>query len=151
MKYLSYFNESKSSMPTVEDAKRVFESMIQDFADSQKLDLKFNVKFNIWLGYPDEDEDIKWVNFKIKSESKFNSEYIYPLVERLFNWSKSNGAKLSEIHLVDSGKGTKVIKIYKENKDWFLTDVIPALIRNPIHHPQNYMRYVYETTFQWVD
>lgn len=50
MKYLKLFNESNFQVPSVDDVKTVFTSIIQDFIDNQKSDFKFLIKCNEWWG-----------------------------------------------------------------------------------------------------
>lgn len=156
MKYLKLFNESNFQVPSVDDVKTVFTNIIQDFVDNQKSDFKFSLKCNEWWGAVDPDADIKWVIFYIKSDTKFKTEDIYPLIERLFNWSKENGANLDKIELISKYNGMvikpedKYIKIY-ENGSWNITFVTLEERRNPdnLFDVEGIKRWAYEKSFMW--
>jgi hypothetical protein len=97
MKHLRSFLESVGNNPSLEEVKSYFHNVIEDFCDQQSQDFTFEIYCNHYISNQvDPLDEIKWVQFQIKSSSNFDITDIYPVFKKLFDWSKFNGANLDE-------------------------------------------------------
>lgn len=97
MKHLRSFLESVGNNPSIEEVKSYFHNVIEDFCDQQSQDFTFEIDCNHYISNQvDPLDEIKWVQFKIKSYSKFDITDIYPVFKKLFDWSKFSGANLDK-------------------------------------------------------
>lgn len=97
MKHLRSFLESVGNNPSIEEVKSYFHNVIKDFCDQQSQDFTFKIYCNHYIeNQVDPLDEIKWVQFKIKSYSTFDITDIYPVFKKLFDWSKFSGANLDK-------------------------------------------------------
>jgi hypothetical protein len=97
VKHLRSFLESVGNNPSIEEVKSYFHNVIEDFCDQQSQDFTFEIYCNHYIeNQVDPLDEIKWVQFKIKSYSTFDITDIYPVFKKLFDWSKFSGANLDK-------------------------------------------------------
>ena len=117
MKHLRSFLESVGNNPSIEEVKSYFHNVIEDFCDQQSQDFTFEIYCNHYIeNQVDPLDEIKWVQFKIKSYSKFEVEDIYPVFKKLFDWSKFSGANLDKSFKINLKSGLKIVFTDKFNK-----------------------------------
>jgi hypothetical protein len=119
MKHLRSFLESVGNNPSLEEVKSYFHNVIEDFCDQQSQDFTFEIYCNHYISNQvDPLDEIKWVQFQIKSSSNFDITDIYPVFKKLFDWSKFNGANLDKSFNLKSSneKREEILYIDKSSK-----------------------------------
>lgn len=147
MRYLRSFLESVESNPSVEEVQSYFNNVIEDFCDMQSQDFTFKVYTT--PNYKNEPfEKIKLVEFQIKSNSKFEVEDIYPVFEKLFEWSKFNGANLHKSFKLSLKSGLKIVFQDRSNKLNY-TKVNYKSLYNPHTFGIDWRGWEYTCIFSW--
>jgi hypothetical protein len=123
VKHLRSFLESVGNNPSIEEVKSYFHNVIEDFCDQQSQDFTFKIYCNDYISNQvDPLDEIKWVQFQIKSSSNFDITDIYPVFKKLFDWSKFNGANLDKSFNILLNKSSKINKRYNiTNEFWEYT------------------------------
>ena len=120
MKHLRSFLESVGNNPSIEEVKSYFHNVIEDFCDQQSQDFTFEIYCNHYiLNQVDPLDEIKCVQFKIKSYSTFDITDIYPVFKKLFDWSKFSGANLDKSFNLKSSNEDREEILYIDNSNKF--------------------------------
>lgn len=127
-KFYQFF-ESDAYKPTVVEVEEFFHNTIEDFCDNQKQFFEFTIVCNNWNIKPMPESEIKWISFTITSETEFTTREIFPLIKRLFDWSKKSGADLKGLNY-HANEGRIWMTRFKESGIW-VSKVTQESITNP--------------------